>query len=143
MFIKQTLKTQKSWRNEKLCIKMRSITIFLIWQRGFSCKLYTWSFLGVPSFIITEYVWQVSWRKVFATPAPSPTHLWATQKSPSLTGLIIVLQKYVFGKLLFFYFMGTNYLRTLFKQKFLYLLFSGDAHMNKPIANFLFDQRIS
>ena len=85
------------------------------------------SFLGVQSFIIAEYVWQILWRGAFATPS-LPHSSVSTSKKPILNRVNNRSVKISFQKTYFLYFMGTNSLRTLFKQKFLYLLFSGERN---------------
>ena len=85
------------------------------------------SSLGAQSFIIAEYVWQILWRGAFATPS-LPNSSVSTSKKPILNRVNNRSVKISFQKTYFLYFIGTNLLRTLFKQKFLYLLFSGERN---------------
>ena len=129
MFIKQPLKTQKKLKKWEIMYQnaiyncIFDLTEVADVSRALEACHVNYIFLGsslrVPSFIITEYVWHILWWGVFATLPP---------KKPILNKVNKCSAKISFQKISFFHLMGTNSLRTLFTQKFLYLLFCGERN---------------
>ena len=103
-------------------------------SRGFSRKLYTFLiFFRSAEFHYCRICGTAFMEEGLCHPSPLPH---SSVSNPKKTILNRVNNRSVnnrsvkisFSENFFFYFMGTNSLRTLFKQKFLHLLFSGERN---------------
>ena len=103
MFIKQPLKTQKKLKKWEIMYQ-NAIYNCIFWSyrscwcqqssRGLSRKSYIFGiFFTSAKFHYRRICMTYFMEEGLCHPPPSPTHLWAPQKSPSLIRLIIVLQK--------------------------------------------------